>query len=137
MPNTFLNIEKLILRVCSKKFGILNIRFDYKACHDFRLCGHTNWRVPLRCIQIKQSNWVNSKYCRWKLHNLTQTNMHQKYNLVWLQCTSWFQIMWARQLEGANTSYQILTIGEATHINDNRFLIPKSTVNNVRRYSHR
>ena len=40
--------------------------------------------------------------------------------------------MWARQLEGANKSYQILTIGESTHINDNRFLIPKSTVNNVR-----
>ena len=39
--------------------------------------------------------------------------------------------MWARQLEGANKSYQILTIGESTHINDNRFLIPKSAVNNV------
>ena len=87
--------------------------------------------------QIMQSYWANFEYCRWKLHNLTRTNMYQKYNLVWLQCMSWFQIMWARQLEGANTSYQILTIGEATHINDNRFLIPKSTVNNVRRYSHR
>ena len=87
--------------------------------------------------QIKQSNWANFKYCRLKRHNLTQTNMSQKYNLVWLQCMSWFQIMWARQLEGVNTSYQILTIGEATHINDNRFLIHKSTVNNVRRYSHR
>ena len=40
--------------------------------------------------------------------------------------------MWARQLEGANKSYQILTIGESTPINDNRFLIPKSSVNNVR-----
>lgn len=43
--------------------------------------------------------------------------------------------MWARQLEGANKSYQILTIGESTHINDNRFLIPKSTVNNVRSFT--
>ena len=41
------------------------------------------------------------------------------------------QIMWARQLKGANASYQILTIGDSTHINANRFLITKSTVNNV------
>ena len=41
------------------------------------------------------------------------------------------QIMWARQLKGANASYQILTIGDSTHINDNRFLITKSTINNV------
>ena len=39
--------------------------------------------------------------------------------------------MWARQLKGANASYQILTIGDSTHINDNRFLITKSTINNV------
>lgn len=39
-------------------------------------------------------------------------------------------IMWARQLQGANTSYQILTIGDSTHINDNRFLIATSEVNN-------
>ena len=41
--------------------------------------------------------------------------------------------MWARQLLNANASYQILTIGDSTHINDNRFLITKSTVNNVRK----
>ena len=43
--------------------------------------------------------------------------------------------MWARQLMGANASYQILTIGDSTHINDNRFVITTSTVNNVSRFT--
>ena len=51
------------------------------------------------------------------------------YNFICLFVS--LQIMWARQLKGANASYQILTIGDSTHINDNRFLITKSTVNNV------
>ena len=42
--------------------------------------------------------------------------------------------MWARQLMGANASYQILSIGDSTHINDNRFVITTSTVNNVSRF---
>merc|ERR1712226_457871 len=32
-------------------------------------------------------------------------------------------ITWARQLQVANTSYQILTIGESTYIDDSRFII--------------
>ena len=43
-----------------------------------------------------------------------------------------FQITWARQLQVANTSYQILTIGESTYIDDSRFIIDTSTVNYVR-----
>jgi len=38
-------------------------------------------------------------------------------------------ITWARQLFGANTSYQILTIGDSTYIEDPRFLIDVSAVN--------
>ncbi len=36
--------------------------------------------------------------------------------------------MWVRQLTGANKSYQILTIGDSPHINDNRFFLTTSTV---------
>ena len=45
-----------------------------------------------------------------------------------------FQITWARQLQVANTSYQILTIGESTYIDDSRFIIDTSTVNYVSLY---
>ena len=41
------------------------------------------------------------------------------------------QITWARQLLGVNTSYQILTIGDSTYIDDPRFLVDMSTVNYV------
>ena len=34
-----------------------------------------------------------------------------------------FQITWARQLFNANTSYQILTVGDSTYVDDSRFLV--------------
>ena len=49
----------------------------------------------------------------------------------WNDLFCYFQITWARQLLGVNTSYQILTIGDSTYIDDPRFLVDMSTVNYV------
>ena len=70
----------------------------------------------------------------WGIYNSTacsaeHISRNNTFLLVFL-----FQITWARQLQVANTSYQILTIGESTYIDDSRFIIDTSTVNYVSLY---
>jgi len=65
--------------------------------------------------------------------NNTVVNTHTG-STVTLPCvihkeTKFGMITWARQLLGVNTSYQILTIGDSTYIDDPRFLVDMSTVN--------
>ena len=117
--------------------------FHPRFAIEFKNTSHKCYLVNvLTCVQVSGDSKKNGKvYCTISVWE----RLYSKIRLISKIILSFlgklliiiysfdvFQIMWARQLAGANKSYQILTIGESTHINDNRFLIPKSTVNNVR-----